>query len=57
VQTKNALKTLSQKLIIKNIVQMNVAELRPIGALWKSIMKKKQLEMALSVDVKNVVLN
>jgi hypothetical protein len=50
-------KTLIQKLIIKNIVQTSVAELQPIGALWKSTMKKRQLEMVLSVDAKNVVLS
>jgi hypothetical protein len=33
------------KHIIKNIVVMSAAELRLIKELWKSIMKKKQLEM------------
>jgi len=36
---------LSQKLIIKNIVLMNAAELQQTKELWKNIMKKKQLKM------------
>jgi hypothetical protein len=57
VQTGNArtVKSLSLKLIIKSIVLMNAAELQQTKELWKSIMKKKLLEMAQVVDAKNVV--
>jgi hypothetical protein len=37
-------KSLLQKLIIRNIVEMIVAGLQPIKRLWKSIMRKKQLD-------------
>jgi hypothetical protein len=33
------------RLIIKNIVLMNVAELQQTEELWRSIMKRKQLGM------------
>jgi hypothetical protein len=36
-----AVKSLIQKLIIKNTAVMNVAVLQQIKKLWKSIMKKK----------------
>jgi hypothetical protein len=57
VQTGNArtVKSLSLKLIIKSIVLMNAAELQQTKELWKSIMKKKLLEMVQVVDAKNVV--
>jgi hypothetical protein len=42
------------KLIIKNIVLMNAAELRQTEELWKSIMKRKQLGMAHSGPALNV---
>jgi hypothetical protein len=44
------------KLIIKNIVLTSVVALQLIGGLWKSIMRKRLLEMVLFVDVKNVTL-
>jgi hypothetical protein len=53
VQIKNALKTLSQKLIIKNIALMSVAVLQLTEELWKSITRRRLLEMVLLVDVKS----
>jgi hypothetical protein len=50
-------KTLSQKLIIKNIVVMNAVVLQQIAGLWKNIMRKKQLEMVLCVFAKSVHLS
>jgi hypothetical protein len=38
-------KSLLQRLIIRNIVAMTVAELQPIKRLWKSTMRKKQLDL------------
>jgi hypothetical protein len=57
VQTKSVPKSLRQRLIIKNIAQMNVAVLLQTVELWKSIMRRKQLGMALFVHVKNVDAN
>gem|GEM_PF-5293227 len=45
-----------QKLIIKNIVVMNAAELQQIKKLWKSIMKKKQLGLVQKENAKYVSL-
>jgi hypothetical protein len=42
------------RLITKNIVLMNVAELQQTEELWRSIMKRKQLEMAHSEPALNV---
>jgi|694.fasta_scaffold08491_11 hypothetical protein len=38
-------KSLPQKHIIKNIVQMIAAELQQIKRLWRNTMKKKQLDL------------
>ncbi len=56
-QTKSVLKSLSQRLIIKNTVPTNVAVLQPTGGSWKSIMKKRLLEMGQLVAVKSVGLS
>jgi hypothetical protein len=53
VVTKNAAKTLSLKLTIKNIVQMNVAVLLLTVESWKSIMKRRLSGMAHSAHAKS----
>jgi hypothetical protein len=54
VGIKNALKILIAKPIIKSTAQMNAVELPPIKELWKSITKKRLLEMAHIVVAKSV---
>jgi hypothetical protein len=54
VETKSVPKTLMPRLIIKNIVLMNVAELRQTEESWRNIMKRKQLGMAHSGLALNV---
>jgi len=56
VLTRNALKSLTQRLTIKNIVAMNAAELQPTKRLWKSIMKKRLLDLGLKENVRFVSL-
>ncbi|MFZ9740625.1 MAG: hypothetical protein ACO3DP_01395 [Candidatus Nanopelagicaceae bacterium] len=51
---KHVVKNLTQKHIIKSIVQMNAAELLQIKESWISIMKEKQFEMERQGHVKNV---
>jgi hypothetical protein len=48
VQTKTAKKSLSQKLIIKSIALMSVAELQQIRESWKNIMRRRLSEMVQS---------
>jgi hypothetical protein len=57
VPIQNAKNNLNQRLITKSIAQMNVAELQQIGGSWKNTMRKRQLEMAHSDLVKNVMLD
>jgi len=57
VLIRNALKILLGKPIIKNIVQMSVAELQQIKESWKSIMKKKLSKKVQSGYVKHVNLS
>jgi hypothetical protein len=46
-----------QRHIIKSIAPMSAAELQQIDASWKSIMKRKQLEMAHLGHALNVKLS
>jgi len=56
VQTKLVPRNLILRPTTKNIAQMSVAVLLQIEELWKSIMRKKQLGVAFSVNAKNVDL-
>jgi len=53
----NVQKSLSLKLIIKSIVQMNAAELPRTGASWKSTMKRKLFVMEHIEPARNAMLN
>jgi hypothetical protein len=54
VEIKNALKILMPRPIIRSIAQMNAAVLPLIKELWRSITKRRLLEMAHIVVVRSV---
>jgi len=56
IQIALTIRTLSQKLIIKNIVAMNAAELQLIKRLWKSITRKKLYDLDKKDTVKSATL-
>jgi hypothetical protein len=56
IQIALTIRTLSQKLIIKNIAAMNAAELQLIKRLWKSITRKKLYDLDKKDTVKSATL-
>jgi hypothetical protein len=56
IQIASTIRTLSQKLIIKNIAAMNAAELQLIKRLWKSITRKKLYDLDKKDTVKSATL-
>jgi hypothetical protein len=56
IQIALTIRTLSQKLIIKNIAAMNAAELQLIKRLWKNITRKKLYDLDKKDTVKSATL-